>query len=108
MMRKFIFGIAAMIISIAAFAQTEGENCANPSAISSLPYSAQSQTTLGTNPYTLSTYTMRSGCHVYKYIPAENQNVTISLSGISRAYSPEVSFNLTPSNVGVFLFNACP
>ncbi|MBQ1719207.1 MAG: hypothetical protein II027_01035, partial [Bacteroidales bacterium] len=51
---------------------------------------------------------MRSGCHVYKYIPAENQNVTISLSGISRAYSPEVSFNLTPSNVGVFLFNACP
>ncbi|MBQ1719206.1 MAG: hypothetical protein II027_01030 [Bacteroidales bacterium] len=55
MMRKFIFSIAALIISIAAFAQTEGENCANPSAISSLPYSAQSQTTLGTNPYTLST-----------------------------------------------------
>ena len=108
MMRKFIFSIAALIISIAAFAQTEGENCANPSAISSLPYSAESQTTLGTNPYTLSTYTMRSGCHVYKYIPAENQNVTISLSGISRAYSPEVSYNLTPSNVGVFLFNGCP
>lgn len=108
MMRKFIFSIAALIISFAAFAQTEGENCANPSAIASLPYSAQSQTTLGTNPYTLSTYTMRSGCHVYKYIPTENQNVTISLSGISRAYSPEVSFNLTPSNVGVFLFNACP
>ncbi|MBO7482000.1 MAG: T9SS type A sorting domain-containing protein [Bacteroidales bacterium] len=107
-MRKFIFSIAALIISIAAFAQTEGENCANPSAISSLPYSAESQTTLGTNPYTLSTYTMRSGCHVYKYIPAENQNVTISLSGISRAYSPEVTYNLTPSNVGVFLFNGCP
>ena len=108
MMRKFIFSIAALIISIAAFAQTEGENCANPSAISSLPYSAQSQTTLGTNPYTLSTYTMRSGCHVYKYIPAENQNVNINISGINRAYDPEATSLLTIPGVGIFLYNGCP
>ncbi len=108
MMKKFIFSIAALIISFAAFAQTEGADCANPSTIASLPYSAESQATIGTCPYTFPNYTMRSGCHVYKFIPTENQNVTISLSGISRAYSPEVSFNLTPSNVGVFLFNGCP
>lgn len=108
MMRKFIFSIAALIISIAAFAQTEGENCANPSTISSLPYSAQSQTTLGTNPYTLSTYTMRSGCHVYKYIPTENQNVNINISGINRAYDPEATSLLTIPGVGIFLYNGCP
>ena len=108
MMKKFIFSIAALIISFAAFAQTEGANCANPSTIASLPYSAESQTTLGTNPYTLSTYTMRSGCHVYKFIPTENLNATITLSGISRAYSPEVSFAMSASNVGVFLYNGCP
>ena len=108
MMRKFIFSIAALIISFAAFAQTEGENCANPSAIASLPYSAQSQTTLGTNPYTLSTYTMRSGCHVYKFIPTEDLNATITLSGISRTYSPGVTYAISTPDVGVFLYNACP
>ena len=106
-MRKFIFSIAALIISFAAFAQTEGADCANPSTISSLPYSAENQTTLGTNPYTLST-TMRSGCHVYKFIPTEDLNATITLSGISRTYSPEVSYAMSTSNVGVFLYNACP
>ncbi len=108
MMRKFIFSIAALIISFAAFAQTEGADCANPSTISSLPYSAENQTTLGTNPYTLSNYTMRSGCHVYKFIPTEDLNATITLSGISRTYSPEVSYAMSTSNVGVFLYNACP
>jgi len=107
-MKKFIFSIAALIISFAAFAQTEGSDCANPSTIASLPYSAENQTTLGTNPYTLSTYTMRSGCHVYKFIPTEDLNATITLSGISRAYSPEVSFAMSASNVGVFLYNGCP
>jgi PKD repeat protein len=107
MMRKFIFSIAALIISFAAFAQTEGTDCANPSTIASLPYSAENQTTLGTNPYTLSS-TMRSGCHVYKFIPTEDLNATITLSGISRAYSPEVSFSMSASNVGVFLYNGCP
>lgn len=108
MMRKFIFSIAALIISFAAFAQTEGADCANPSTIASLPYSAENQTTTGTNPYTLSTSTMRSGCHVYKFIPTENLNATITLSGISRAYSPEVSLTMSAANVGVFLYNACP
>jgi hypothetical protein len=107
-MKKFIFSIAALIISFAAFAQTEGSDCANPSTIASLPYSAENQTTLGTNPYTLSTYTMRSGCHVYKFIPTEDLSATITLSGISRAYSPEVSFATSASNVGVFLYNGCP
>lgn len=107
-MKKFIFSIAALIISFAAFAQTEGADCANPSTISSLPYSAENQTTMGTNPYTLSTNTMRSGCHVYKFIPTEDLNATITLSGISRAYSPEVSYAMSAANVGVFLYNACP
>lgn len=108
MMKKFIFSIVALIISFATFAQTEGADCANPSTIASLPYSAENQTTIGTNPYTLSTYTMHSGCHVYKFIPSEDLNATITLSGISRAYSPEVSYAMSAANVGVFLYNACP
>ena len=106
MMRKFIFSIAALIISIAAFAQV-GADCTNPNAITSLPYSAENQTTIGTCPYTLST-TMHSGCNVFKYIPTENQNVIITLSNISRTYSPAVSFSMSASNVGVFLYNGCP
>ena len=106
MMRKFIFSIAALIISIAALAQV-GESCTNPNAITSLPYSVENQTTIGNCPYTLST-TMSSGCNVFKYIPTENQNVTITLSGISRAYSPAVSYAISAANVGVFLYNGCP
>ncbi|MBO7571358.1 MAG: T9SS type A sorting domain-containing protein [Bacteroidales bacterium] len=108
MMKKFIFSIAAMMIMFAAFAQTEGSDCSNPSTIASLPYSAASQTTMGTSPYTFPNYTMRSGCHVYKFIPTEDLNATITLSGISRAYNPEPSFAMTASNVGIFLYNGCP
>ena len=106
MMRKFIFSIAALIISIAAFAQV-GADCTNPNAITSLPYSVANQTTIGNCPYTLST-AMRSGCNVFKYIPTEDQSVTITLSDISRTYSPSVSYAMSASNVGVFLYNGCP
>ncbi|MBR5983254.1 MAG: PKD domain-containing protein [Bacteroidales bacterium] len=107
-MRKFIFSIAALIISFAAFAQTEGADCANPSTIENLPYSAENQTTMGTCPYTFPNNTiMRSGCHVYKYIPNEDQMVNINISGISRAYDPEAT-TATVSNVGIFLYNGCP
>ena len=107
MMRKFIFSIAALIISIAAFAQV-GADCTNPNTITSLPYSVENQTTIGNNTYTLSTYTMRSGCNVFKFIPTEDQNVTITLSGISRTYSPSVSYAMSTPNVGVFLYSGCP
>ena len=85
MMRKFIFSIAALIISIAAFAQTEGENCANPSTIGTLPYNVEGVSTIGTCPYTFpNDITMRSGNYVFKFIPSEDQMVNITISGISR------------------------
>ena len=107
MMKKFIFSIAALIFSFAAFAQV-GADCTTPSTITSLPFNVESVSTIGTCQYTFPNYTMRSGCYVFKYIPSENQNVTITLSGISRVYDPEVTLSLTPSNVGVFLYNGCP
>jgi len=109
MMRKFIFTIAALIISIAAFAQTEGADCANPSTIESLPYNASNVSTFGTCTYTFpNNTTMRSGNYVFKFIPSEDQTVNITISGISRSYSPEATSLTTYPNVGLYLYNGCP
>lgn len=109
MMRKFIFSIAALIISFAAFAQTEGENCANPSTIGTLPYNVEGVSTIGTCPYTFpNDITMRSGNYVFKFIPSEDQMVNITISGISRSYTPEATSLTTYPNVGLYLYNNCP
>ena len=109
MMKKFIFSIAALIISIAAFAQTEGENCANPSTIGTLPYNVEGVSTIGTCPYTFpNDITMRSGNYVFKFIPSEDQMVNITISGSSRSYTPEATSLTTYPNVGLYLYNNCP
>ena len=107
MMRRFIFGIAALILSIAAFAQ-EGSDCTNPTTIANLPYNVEGVSTFGTCPYTFPNYTMRSGNYVFKFVPTEDQTINITISGISRSYEPTATPYLTYPNVGVFLYQGCP
>lgn len=106
-MKKIFLGIAALILSITAFAQ-EGSDCSNPRIIENLPYNVEGVSTMGTCPYSLQNYTMRSGNYVFKFIPNEDQTINITISGISRTYDPTATPYLTYPNVGVFLYQGCP
>lgn len=108
-MRKSLLTILAAFVSFVAFAQTEiGSNCANPSAITSLPFSAQGVSTIDTCHYNLSDYTMRSGNYVFAYTPTEDMAVNISISSISRTYTPAATTYTSYPNVGLFLYQGCP